>query len=119
MSLISDVESFLSAFHSKVKVFGILFRDDRDKNRNALIDLDISRLERLEVIRSIVAIDYSEGPLIDELNLGTEMWVFGKDVNGMEVYIKITLGGFNGRTICISFHRAEHPMTYPFKQNEV
>ena len=98
-----------------MKVFGILFRDDREKNRIALFDLDISRLERLEIIKSIETEDYSDGPIADELNLGTEMWIFGKDVKGIEVYIKITMGGFNGRTICISFHRAERPMDYPLK----
>ena len=30
-----DVEKFLENFYLKVKVFGIRFRDDRDKNRNA------------------------------------------------------------------------------------
>lgn len=112
MALRNEVEAFLASFHEKVKVFGILFRDDREKNRKALFDLDISRLERLEIIKSIETEDYSDGPIADELNLGTEMWIFGKDVKGIEVYIKITMGGFNGRTICISFHRAERPMDY-------
>ncbi len=115
MTLREEVEAFLASFHEKVKVFGILFRDDREKNRNALIDLDISRYERNEIIKSIETEDYSEGPIPDELNHGSELWVFGKDVNGIEVYIKITMGGFNGRTICISFHRADHPMNYPLK----
>ncbi len=122
MALKGEVEVFLTSFKQKIEVFGILFRDDRPKNRTALIDLELSRLERLEIVKSILEIvksikveDYSEGPLTDELNLGSEMWVFGKDVNGDEVYIKVTLGGFNGRTICISFHKAEHPMNYPLK----
>lgn len=115
MSLKDEVEAFLASFHEKVKIFGILFRDDREKNRNALFDLDISRFERSEIIKSIETEDYSEGPIPDELYNGTEMWVFGKDVKGIEVYIKITMGGFNGRSICISFHRAEHPMNYPLK----
>ena len=115
MSLKDEVETFLASFHEKVKIFGILFRDDREKNRNALFDLDISRFERSEIIKSIETEDYSEGPIPDELYHGTEMWVFGKDVKGIEVYIKITMGGFNGRSICISFHRAEHPMNYPLK----
>ena len=115
MALKNEVEAFPASFHEKIEIFGILFRDDREKNRMALIDLDISRLERLEVIKSIETEDYSEGPIPDELNLGTEMWVFGKDVNSIEVYIKITMGGFNNRTICISFHRAERPMKYPFR----
>lgn len=115
MAVRDEVEAFLASFHEKVKVFGILFRDDRVKNRNALFDLDITRFERMEIIKSIETEDYSEGLIIDELNLGSEMWVFGKDVKDIEVYIKITMGGFNGKSICISFHRAEHPMNYPLK----
>ena len=65
--------------------------------------------------KNLQAQDYVEGPVIDELNKKSEMWVFGKDVKGREVYIKITLGYQNGQTICISFHIAEHPLQYPFK----
>ena len=115
MALRDEVEAFLASFHEKVNVFGILFRDDRVKNREALFDLDITRFERMEIVKSIETEDYSEGPITDELNQGSELWVFGKDVKNIEVYIKITMGGFNGRTICISFHRAEHPMNYPLK----
>jgi hypothetical protein len=43
------------------------------------------------------------------------MWVFGKNVKGQEVYIKITLGFPISTTICISFHFAEYPMRYPLK----
>ena len=50
----------------------------------------------------------------DTLNHCGEMWVFGKDVKGQEVYIKITLGK-GASALCISFHIAEHPMNYPFK----
>lgn len=31
MALRNEVEAFLASFHEKVKVFGILFRDDREK----------------------------------------------------------------------------------------
>ena len=79
-------------------------------------DLNISRFERLEVVKSIQTEDYSEGPIVDDLNNFKEMWVFGKDVNGCEVYIKVAMGEPNNRTLCISFHKAEHKMAYPFKQ---
>ena len=44
-----------------------------------------------------------------------KMKVFGKDVKGREVYIKIMISQFGGQTICISFHLAEHKLNYPFK----
>jgi hypothetical protein len=43
------------------------------------------------------------------------MWVFGKLVNRKEVYIKISLGNENSGVVCISFHIAEYPMAYPYK----
>ena len=114
-----DVEKFLEDFSLKVKIFGIRFRDDRGKNKNALLELGITPNERLNVIMQLDCYDYSEGPIVDALNNQGEMWVFGKDVRGNEVYIKITLGKPNAHTICISFHKAEYPMSYPFKDNRL
>ena len=115
MVTIEEVRAFLDQFNTKVQVFGILFRDDRPKNRETLQVLDITPLQRELVVKNLQAQDYVEGPVIDELNKKSEMWAFGKDVKGREVYIKITLGYQNGQTICISFHIAEHPLQYPFK----
>lgn len=115
MITIEEVKSFLDQFNIKAQVFGILFRDDRPKNAEALLELDITRMQREVIVKSLVPQDYVEGPVIDVLNKQKEMWVFGKDVKEREVYIKITLGYENGQTICISFHIAEHPLEYPFK----
>ena len=113
-----EVQKFLEQFNTKVMVFGIIFRDDRQKNKEALQQLDITPMQRELIVKSLQVQDYVEGPVIDLLNKQGEMWVFGKDVKGREVYIKITLGYQNCQTICISFHIAEHPMQYPFKSSE-
>ena len=110
-----EVQRFLRTFHAKLKVFDILFRDDRGKNQQALFDLDITPVFRVEIIKSLAVADYSAGPIVDELGKNAEMWVFGKDVKQREVYIKISLGFPNESVICISFHLAEHEMRYPFK----
>lgn len=110
-----EVQRFLRTFHAKLKVFDILFRDDRGKNQQALFDLDITPVFRVEIIRSLAVTDYSAGPIVSELGKNTEMWVFGKDVKQREVYIKISLGFPNQSVICISFHLAEHEMRYPLK----
>ena len=115
MVTIEEVKTFLEQFNIKAQVFGILFRDDRPKNRETLLQLEITHLQREMIVKSLQVKDYVEGPVIDELNKKGEMWVFGKDVKGCEVYIKITLGYENGQTICISFHIADHPLEYPFK----
>ena len=115
MATKEQVEDFLKRLKEKIKVFDIIFRDDRGKNLQTLATLEITPTYRKQVILNIEPEDYSEGPIVDTLNRMGEMWVFGKDVKGHEVYIKITLGQPNSSTICISFHIAEHPMTYPLK----
>ena len=46
------------------------------------------------------------------------MWVFGKDAYDREIYIKITLGQPNSKTICISFHESEYKIDYAFKKQK-
>jgi hypothetical protein len=111
-----EVSRFLNQFSEKMKIFGIIYRDDRGKNQKALEELDIIPSYRRIIIESLTVSDYVSGPIVDELNRLGEMWVFGKDVKGREVYIKIMLGMSNCQTICISFHIAEHPLVYPFKE---
>ena len=111
-----DVETFLNQFHEKLKIFSIIFREDRFKNVETLAALEITTQYREQVVKKIKVEDYSQGPIEDNLYHLGDMWVFGKDVKGKEVYIKISLGKSNSQTICISFHIAEYKMNYPFKK---
>jgi len=115
MATQEEVEAFLKQFHQKLKVFSIIFRDERGKNAQTLADLEIPPKYRETIIKAIEVEDYSQGPIVDTLNHLGDMWVFGKDVKGHEIYIKISLGRDNCQTICISFHIAEYRMKYPFK----
>lgn len=110
-----DVQSFLEQFHTNMKIFGIIYRDDRGKNQKALEELEIVPSFRKVIIENLTVEDYVEGPVIDTLNRLGKMWVFGKDIKGRDVYIKIMISDYNGQTICISFHLAEKPLQYPFK----
>ena len=115
MVSIEEVKTFLEQFNVKAQIFGIRFRNDREKNKETLRLLEISPLQREVIVKNLQVQDYVDGPIIDVLNKEGEMWVFGKDVKEREVYIKITLGYENGQTICISFHIAEKPLVYPFR----
>lgn len=112
----SDVEIFLKAFFLKMDIWQIIYRDDRGKNTQALIELEITPAKRKEIIRSLKVTDYSDGPIDDLLYGGSGLWVFGREIKGNEVYIKITMGSHNLPVICISFHLSEHKMIYPFKK---
>jgi len=48
------VEQFLSQLKMKMEVFGVFFLDERGKNAQALLDLNITRLERMAVVKSIL-----------------------------------------------------------------
>lgn len=117
MATLEDVKAFLRDFHQKMKIYpeGIKFRDDRSKNFQALLDLDISAKQRMETIEALTHSDYSEGPNEDTLNTGSPLWIFGRTVKKTMVYIKISMGLANRPGICISFHPAEYEMKFPFK----
>jgi hypothetical protein len=112
----NEVEIYLKELKVKMEVFGILFLDDRGKNQQTLHDLEISPTKRKEIISSLKAEDYSQGPLEEKMRGILPMWVFGKQVKKKEVYIKVSVGVENSGAVCISFHIAEHPMNYPLKK---
>lgn len=110
----NEVEIFLQEFKIKMEIFEILFRDDRGKNRQALLELEISPSKRKEMLKHLAGEDFSE-VIKDILNKGEDMWVFGIQFKEVEIYIKISIGPPNSQVICISFHKAEYKMMFPFK----
>ena len=110
-----EVATFLNDFKEKMKFWDVLFRDDRGKNTQALVDLEIRPIERNAILNAIETRDYSEGPLEEKMYGGEDMWVFGKTIKKKEVYIKITIGPMGSSVICISFHLAQHKINYPLK----
>lgn len=113
MSTEAAVAYFLKDFKEKMKFWDVLFRDDRGKNAQALVDLELRPIDRKAILETLETKDYSEGPLEEKLYGGADMWVFGKTIKKKEVYIKITMGAVGSSVICISFHLAEHTMNYP------
>ena len=115
MSTEKEVTVFLKDFKTKMGIWDVLFRDERGKNAQALVDLELRPNDRKSILENLQTIDYSEGPIEEKLYGGSPMWVFGKTIKKKEVYIKITLGAMGSSVICISFHLAEHKMHYPLK----
>ena len=62
--------------------------------------------------------DYSSGPEDDRDRPG-EVWIFGRQVENLEVYIKLKLvkDPVTGQEYlkCISFHKAEYRLSYPLR----
>jgi len=113
-----EVAKYLKELKVKMRIFNILFLDDRGKNQQTLHDLEISPDKRKEIISHLMPEDYCEGPLEEKMRGILPMWVFGKEVKNKEVYIKISMGAENSSVICISFHIAEHCLNYPYKNQK-
>ena len=79
-----DVETFLADLNIKMSVFGIIFRDDRGKNMQTLLDLEITPKTREDIIKTLTPDDYIDGPIPDTLHHYGERWIFGKDVKRHE-----------------------------------
>lgn len=92
MATKTQVEKFLKDFKIKTKICGLLFRDDRGKNKETLQQLDLVPAYREIIIKTLKVEDYVDGPVVDTLNKVGEMWVFGKDYKQREIYIKDNAG---------------------------
>ena len=116
MATKEEVETFLREFKQKMKIWSVLFRDDRGKNAQTLADLELRPVDREKVLEALGLEDYSEGPREEKLYKGSDLWVFGKEIKKNELYIKISIGFAGGSVLCISFHVAKDKMKYPFKK---
>lgn len=105
------VVEFLRAFREQTERLGGVYVTNRIKNRNALTELELTKVQREEIILSLTPEDYCEGPTPDIQGAGN-VWIFGKIEEGRSIYIKLKV---THAPICLSFHPAEHPLNYPLK----
>ena len=94
-----------------------LFIQDRVKNKESLIELGLTSKQRNEEVLSLSVENYCSGPH-DDIYAPGIYWVFGKQINNIEVYIKLKIAGQPGeeRATCFSFHKAEGSLTYPLSK---
>lgn len=92
----------------------------RNKNAQALADLGLMPSQRRSVILDLSATDYSAGPLPDVDIAGQDVWIFGSTIESKELYIKLTLNKQHDRFLakCLSFHLAEQPLIFPFRNKK-
>ena len=114
----TEIEQFLRDFKIKLDFWGLLFRADRGKNFETLLQLEYSLENVKKELRELSVQHYSEGPMSETLYKGSDMWVFGKMIQSREVYIKISTGQQNNKVLCISFHFSERSINYPYKNEK-
>lgn len=116
MSSKAAVKSFLQELKQIIKTWDIFFVNRPKNSVQDLADLGITANSRKEIIAQLEVEDYCEGPLPETQFNGKELWVFGKIVKKQEIYIKLTISRATGGAICISFHKAEYPLQFPFQE---
>lgn len=108
---IQEVRQFLQAFRAQWEQHGIVFVE-REKNLQALLDLELLPEQRETILQELPISGYIKGPKPDTVVVGANYWEFGVQVNGREVYVKLSLGPDDGPVVCLSFHPAERTMRY-------
>jgi len=79
--------------------------------------LGLTKRDVEQILLGLSVTDFCNGPLPDKDKPG-ELWEFGKQIEGQDVYIKLKVAGVAGVKIakCISFHIAKHPLKYPHRK---
>ena len=80
-----------------------------------IVDLDYDNMDVVNRLRELTILDYSETLFDKEDENPPLLFVFGKDINGKEVYIKLKIkGAETKKVLCVSFHYAKYKMDYPY-----
>ena len=118
----TQIKDFLSAFKQSAQLdLNVI---PRQKNLEFLTRHGFTPKERKEVLLGLQVGDYCKGPEEDDKARGPkDIWFFGVDYEGVQVYIKLQLveekdeetGDMMRHAKCISFHGAEHEMRFPYR----
>jgi hypothetical protein len=91
----------------------------RRENIDALAELGLTRINRVDEILTLSAEDYCSGPEPDNDRPG-DLWIFGKQIGDQIVYIKLKIAQVGEEKIakCLSFHTAKFPLCFPCREKE-
>ena len=97
----------------------IIIKSSKDEvqysTRYTLFDLDYDTVDVVDRLKELTVSDYSETLIDKDDDKPPLLFVFGKDINNRQVYIKLKIKGENNRKIlCLSFHYAKHKMKFPY-----
>jgi len=112
-----DINRFLKDFKKIASEKKIKDAKPNDMDMG-LSELGLTREIRNNIIFDLTYENYCDGPINDRDKPGS-LWIFGKHYNGELIYIKIKIVAVENikEVVCISFHRAEREMNFPFKGN--
>ena len=111
---LDDVKTFLLEFKFFAQHPDNFTLISRKKNLDSLALLGLTARQVRRSILQLTVKNYSEGPNVDRDRKDANIWVFGMKINDEEVYIKLSDNFSSNVAKCISFHKAEYAMNYPY-----
>ena len=116
MTTREEVEAFLEEVRHLIRDKQSLFVM-RPKNAEALLSLNMSKRAAVLEVSNLTVANYCSGPEEDRDRAGQQCWIFGCDVAGCEVYVKLIVEALpqgRRRLKILSFHQAERKLRYQF-----
>lgn len=113
---ISEISAFLFQFKFFAQAAPGFSPIDRQKNIDSITDMGITVPQFKSIILKLTPKNYVSGPEKDVKYPEHDIWRFGYDFGGEELYIKLSGNFSHGVAKCISFHKAEFPMRYPYSE---
>lgn len=115
---VKGVEEFLTAFKADMEQNGLSIWPTK-KNDAFLLESGFNNADIESIVRSLAVRDYESGPKGDDkedYRLPGEVWIFSREYEGFELYIKLKRAGEQTTVSeCLSAHEAEFPMKKPMR----
>ncbi len=96
----------------------LIVKSRKDKARYStpftLMDLGYDTYDIVDRLRELSVKEYAETLVDRDDSKPPLLFVFGKEINGKQVYIKLKVKA-KRRILCLSFHYAEHRMEHPYE----
>lgn len=81
-----------------------------------LINLEYDSDDVINNLKELTLQEYSETLIDKDDDNPPLLFVFGKDINYKQVYIKLKIREMNQKIVlCLSFHYAKYKMKFPYK----
>jgi hypothetical protein len=112
-----EVEQFLRDFQAGLRLHPPALQI---RVAQQLVELNVTTNQAIAILNRLTAENYSAGPSPDDEDPNREVWIFGIELDGTEVYIKVALKPDTRKktvkyALIWSFHKAERPLKYPLR----
>jgi hypothetical protein len=112
-----EVEEFLKEFKLLIPTTAqlhLVFRKD-GSTQNTMSILGYTKTNVHAELLQLTSADYNKHEGDRNQPSSPQVWIFGKQIQGKEIYIKIKKHRAGTKGVCISFHESKWALTYPHK----